>query len=64
VEEGDRIEINITAKRVSLKVSEEELKKRRERWRPPEPKIKEGYVYRYSKLVSSGAKGAVLRDDI
>jgi dihydroxy-acid dehydratase len=64
VAEGDRIEINIPAKRVNLKVSEEELKRRRELWRPPEPKIKEGYVYRYSKLVSSGAKGAVLRDDI
>jgi dihydroxy-acid dehydratase len=64
VEEGDRIEINITAKRLSLKVSDEELKRRRDRWRAPEPKIKEGYVYRYSKLVSSGAKGAVLREDI
>jgi dihydroxy-acid dehydratase len=64
VEEGDRIEINITAKQLNLKVSEEELKRRRESWRAPEPKIKEGYVYRYSKLVSSGAKGAVLREDI
>jgi dihydroxy-acid dehydratase len=64
VEEGDRIEINITAKELSLKVSEEELNRRRERWRPPEPKIREGYVYRYSKLVSSGAKGAVLREDV
>jgi dihydroxy-acid dehydratase len=64
VEEGDRIEINITAKHLNLKVSEEELKRRRESWRAPEPKIKEGYVYRYSKLVSSGAKGAVLREDI
>ena len=64
VEEGDRIEIDIPAKRLTLKVSEEELKKRQELWQPPEPKIKEGYVYRYSKLVSSGAKGAVLREDI
>jgi dihydroxy-acid dehydratase len=64
VEEGDRIEIDIPAKRLTLKVSEEELKNRRERWQPPEPKIKEGCVYRYSKLVSSGAKGAVLREDI
>jgi dihydroxy-acid dehydratase len=64
VEEGDRIEINIPAKELNLKVSEEELKRRLEGWRPPEPKIREGYVYRYSKLVSSGAKGAVLREDI
>jgi dihydroxy-acid dehydratase len=64
VEEGDQIEINIPAKRLSLKVSEEELSTRRERWQPPEPKITEGYVYRYSKMVSSGATGAVLREDI
>ncbi|UCG13449.1 MAG: dihydroxy-acid dehydratase [Deltaproteobacteria bacterium] len=64
VEEGDRIEINIPAKRLTLKVPEEELSRRRERWQPPEPKIKEGYAYRYSKLVTSGATGAVFRDDI
>ncbi len=64
VEEGDRIEINIPAKSLTLKVSEEELKRRRESWQAPEPKIKEGYLYRYSRMVSSGAKGAVLRDDI
>ncbi|MEJ2365571.1 MAG: dihydroxy-acid dehydratase [Deltaproteobacteria bacterium] len=64
VEEGDRIEINISAKRLNLKVSEDELERRRKGWRAPEPKIKEGYAYRYSKLVSSGARGAVLREDI
>ena len=64
VEEGDRIAIDIPAKSLKLKVSDEELEKRRQQWQPPEPRIKEGYAYRYSKLVSSGAKGAVLREDI
>ncbi|MGD8775201.1 MAG: dihydroxy-acid dehydratase [Syntrophobacterales bacterium] len=64
VEEGDRIEINIPAKRLELKVSEEEIKRRRESWQPPEPRIKEGYAYRYSRMVTSGAKGAVFREDI
>lgn len=64
VEEGDRIAIDIPAKRLTLQVSDEELEKRRQRWQPPEPRIKEGYLYRYSKLVTSGAKGAVLREDI
>ena len=64
VEEGDRIAIDIPAKRLTLEVSEEELKQRRRKWTAPEPKIKEGYAYRYSRLVSSGAKGAVLREDI
>lgn len=64
VEEGDRIEINIPEKRLSLKVAEAEIERRRAQWRPPEPKIKEGYAYRYSRLVSSGARGAVLGEDI
>lgn len=64
VEEGDRIAIDIPAKNLTLKVTDEELEERRQRWQPPEPRIKEGYLYRYSKLVSSGAKGAVLREDI
>jgi len=64
VEEGDRIEINIPAKQLTLKISDEEMIRRRERWQPAEPRIKEGYAYRYSKMVSSGAKGAVLREDI
>jgi dihydroxy-acid dehydratase len=64
VEEGDRVAIDIPAKRLTLKVSDEELEERRQRWQPPEPRIKEGYLYRYSKLVTSGAKGAVLREDI
>ena len=63
VEEGDTIEINIPAKRLNLKVPAAEIKRRRKGWRPPEPKIKEGYAYRYSKMVSSGAKGAIFKDE-
>ena len=63
VEEGDIIEINIPAKRLNLKVPAAEIKRRRKSWRPPEPKIKEGYAYRYSKMVSSGAKGAVFKEE-
>ncbi len=64
VEDGDRIEINIPVKQLMLKVADDEVKRRRERWKPPEPRIKEGYAFRYSKMVSSGATGAVLREDI
>ncbi|MBW1980381.1 MAG: dihydroxy-acid dehydratase [Deltaproteobacteria bacterium] len=64
VEEGDRIEINIPARRLELKVSEEEIGRRRQNWRPPEPRIKEGYAYRYSRMVTSGARGAVFKNDI
>jgi dihydroxy-acid dehydratase len=63
VEEGDAIEINIPAKHLNLKVSEGEIERRRKNWRPPEAKIKEGYAYRYSKMVGSGAKGAVFKEE-
>jgi len=29
----------------------------------PRAKIKEGYAYRYSKMVSSGARGAVFKEE-
>ena len=61
VEEGDIIAIDIPACKIELKVSDEELQKRRARWVCPEPKVKTGYLARYAKLVSSADKGAILR---
>jgi dihydroxy-acid dehydratase len=63
VENGDVIEIDIPNKRITLKVSNEEIERRKRGWKPPEPKIKEGYVYRYSKLVTSASTGAVFKDN-
>ena len=60
VKEGDLIAINIPEHTITLKVSDEELNARREQWVCPEPKIKTGYLARYSKMVSSADKGAVL----
>ena len=61
VEEGDRIFIDIPNCKIELKVSDEELQKRRAAWVCPEPKIKSGYLLRYAKLVSSADKGAILQ---
>lgn len=60
VKDGDIIDIDITENRVDLKVSEQELARRRSVWTPKEPKIKTGYLARYASLVSSGNKGAIL----
>ena len=60
VEEGDIIEIDIDNCKINLKVSDEELQKRRANWKAPEPKIKTGYLARYARLVSSADKGAIL----
>ncbi len=62
VEDGDTIEIDIPGKRISLKVDDREIAKRKEKWKPLEPKIKKGYAYRYSKLVTSASTGAVFKD--
>lgn len=60
LEEGDIIEIDINNNKINALVSDSELARRKEKWNPPESKIKEGYLYRYAKLVTSASKGAVL----
>jgi len=60
VEEGDLIEINIPENSLNMKVSDEELAKRKEAWKPREPKITTGYMARYTAMVTSGNRGAVL----
>ncbi len=60
VKEGDLIELDINNYKITLKVSDEELAKRRAEWVAPEPKVKTGYLARYAKMVSSADKGAIL----
>ncbi|KPA18074.1 dihydroxy-acid dehydratase [Candidatus Magnetomorum sp. HK-1] len=62
VKEGDLISINIPQKTITLKVSDEELDKRKQKWQPPEPKIKTGYMARYAKNVSSANLGAIFKN--
>jgi dihydroxy-acid dehydratase len=64
VREGDGIAIDIPNKKISLQVSPEELERRRKKWKPQPPKIKSGYLYRYSQLVTSGSTGAVFKEDL
>lgn len=63
VQNGDMIEIDINACRLNILVADDELNRRREKLVKPEPKIKTGYLRRYSRLVSSGMTGAVLKND-
>lgn len=60
VEEGDIIDIDIMKNQINMRVSDEELEKRRAAWAPKEPRIKTGYLARYASLVTSGNRGAVL----
>ena len=61
VQEGDIISIDIDANKLELKVSDEELAKRKAEWKPREPKVTTGYLARYASLVTSADKGAVLK---
>lgn len=60
VEEGDIIKIDIPNLKLEIDVSDEELAKRREAWRPREPKVTTGYLARYAAMVTSGNRGAIL----
>ncbi len=61
VKDGDEIEIDIPNRKITLKVSDEEIKKRFETWKHPEPKIKTGWLARYAKVVTSANTGAVVK---
>ena len=60
VKDGDIISINIPEYKIELKVSDEELEERRKTMELPERPELTGYLKRYSKMVSSADKGAII----
>lgn len=61
VEDGDEIVIDLTNRSIQLNVAEEVLAERQANLKPFEPKIKRGYLARYSKLVTSASTGGVMK---
>ena len=61
VEDGDLIEIDIVGCTINLKVSDEELAKRKANFKMPKKEVK-GYLKRYAQLVTSASTGAVFKD--
>ena len=61
VHDGDTIDVDITGRKLELRVDEAELAKRRAAWKAPEKELS-GYLKRYAKLVTSGSRGAVFSD--
>ena len=56
IREGDEIRINVKERRIDI---DADLDARREGWTPPAPNSMGGVFEKYSRLVSSAAKGAV-----
>ena len=58
---GDVIEIDITARKISVKVSDDELAKRKAQFVPPKPRITKGALAKYASMAQSADTGAVLK---
>jgi dihydroxy-acid dehydratase len=60
VQNGDLIRIDIPGKTIELKVSAEDLAKRKKTWKRPEPNMNFGWLGRYQKMVTNASRGAIL----
>lgn len=61
LKDGDIISIDIPNRKLEVRLSEAEIRRRFKTWKPIAPKIRTGYLARYTKLVSSADKGAILQ---
>jgi dihydroxy-acid dehydratase len=59
VAEGDLITVDADRRLLELNVSNEELERRRNNWRPPSQRYSSGVLMKYAALVSSSSLGAV-----
>jgi dihydroxy-acid dehydratase len=56
---GDKIRLDLDARRLDLLVDDQELEKRRKVWKPAPARYTSGVLGKYAKLVGTSAKGAV-----
>ncbi|WP_027717597.1 dihydroxy-acid dehydratase [Desulfovirgula thermocuniculi] len=61
LQDGDMVVIDIPRRRLDVELSEEEIKERLSRWKPPTPRVTKGYLARYARQVSSASQGAVFK---
>ena len=59
IENGDTIVMDAETRELSVRVSDEEMERRRQAWSAPAPRYDYGVMAKYAKLVSSASKGAV-----
>ena len=61
LKDGDIIDIDIPARSLNVRLTDEELAERKKEWKAPEPRIKKGYLAKYAKMASSADTGAILK---
>jgi len=61
LKDGDIIEIDIPNNKINVKLSDEKLAQRRKAWKPPKPRITQGYLAKYASMATSADTGAVLK---
>ena len=61
VRDGDKIAVDIPGRKLEIKISADEIKKRLSTWKPREPKIRNGWLARYAKVVTSANTGAIVK---
>ena len=59
IKDGDIVTLDIEARDLSVKLTDQELEKRKLEWSPPTPNYERGVLAKYAKLVSSASVGAV-----
>ncbi len=59
VEEGDQITIDAGKRLLQLDLPEDEIERRRAKWRQPEPRYRRGVLAKYAALVRPASEGAV-----
>jgi dihydroxy-acid dehydratase len=63
VHDDDIIEIDIAKNTISLKVSDQEIAKRKANWKQPELKEKRGVLYKYAMCVKDASEGCVTDEE-
>lgn len=60
LQDGDIIDIDIPGRKLSVRLTDEEIAARKAKFVQIEPKVKTGYLARYARMVTSANTGAVL----
>lgn len=59
VQDDDIIELNVTSRSISLKISDQEIQERKQQWKQPSLKVSKGLLFKYARTVKDASEGCV-----